>query len=358
MSFIKTDNWEVTPPCKYFALCGGCSLQHLAKPEEYKFSLVTEAIKKISFNGILHPLKQISINTRRRVQFKVSNKRISFSKWHSNEAVHIEKCLLLDDKINNLIKPLNQLLSKLKSKIDKISITNSDTNIELVFHSNIISSLTSEEILTDFAIHNNIGRIAWQPTKQSPYAIVELKPIQLEYQNILIDLPINSFLQVSKESNTIMTNIILNHLINEKDVLELYAGCGSFTVPIALKHKVFAIEGSQEAIVALKNTANKYQLPIKTIKQDLYYNPVTTSVIDKYEQIVINPPRNGASPQIAEIAKSLNIKKVILVSCSLDNFIRDSKILLNSGFELTEIHPIDQFLYSKHLEIIGCYTKL
>ena len=83
-----------------------------------------------------------------------------------------------------------------------------------------------------------------------------------------------------------------------------------------------------------------------------------SSLFNNYTQIVINPPRNGATPQIKQISKALSVKKVILVSCSLNNFIRDAKILLEAKFEITDIYPIDQFLYSPHVELIAIFKKI
>ena len=356
-SINDKSSWQAEPPCKYFARCGGCNLQHLSAPEQYKFSLVEEGIKTLSSYGILHPIKNIPVNTRRRVQFKVSNKALSFNKLQSNETVKIDECLLLEDGINNLIEPINKLLQKMSIRVENIAITSSDTSIELLFYSNEKTNLALEELLALFAKQHNLGRIAWQIKQQSPYAIVQLRPFQLKFNDIQVDLPINAFLQVSKESSKIMLEIILKHLTKGKKILELYAGCGSFTIEAATKAPVLAVEGSEPAIKALEAAVRRHQLPIKTLKQDLYQVPVAADVISNYPQILINPPRNGATPQIKQIAKAEKIEKVIMVSCSLNNFIRDAKILLQADFKLAEIYPIDQFLYSEHVEIIGIFSK-
>jgi 23S rRNA (uracil1939-C5)-methyltransferase len=344
-------------PCQYFGRCGGCRLQNISNHAEYKFSLLQQALKSIEFNGKLHKLEQIHTHSRRRVTFKVNNKKLSFNQFHSKNMIAIGECLLLEDSINSLIHPLNKLLKTIHISIDMISITNSDTGLEILFYAQEKTQLETDLLLTEFARANNIARIAWQTKKQLPSVIIQLKRIALKFNDVYVDLPINSFLQVSKESSDLMTQIILKHLDKAKNILELYSGCGSFTIPISEKGNITAIEGSSSALEVLDNAAKEYKLSISTIKQDLYQNPYSSNYIDSYSQVVINPPRNGATPQIKQIAATNLVKKVILVSCSLENFIRDAKILFNRKFNLKDVYPIDQFLYSNHLEIIGIFER-
>jgi 23S rRNA (uracil1939-C5)-methyltransferase len=357
VNLVQASNLRINPPCQYFTRCGGCSIQHLSNHGEYKHFLLKQALTELNFNAILHPIIQIAESTRRRVNFKVSNKRLSLTQYRSNITLAIGNCLLLENKINNLIVPINKLINKLDVLIESLSITSSDTGIELLFHSNQKSSLTCDLSLAEFAKVENIARIAWQNSSHTPYSIIQYSPMQLIINQVRIDLPINSFLQVSKDSTKLMGDIILNHLETGKTILELYCGCGSFSIPISSKGSVFAIEGSEEAIIALNKAALNYNLPIKAIKQDLYQNPLLSKEINKYSQVVINPPRNGATPQIRQISQAYSVKTVILISCSLINFIRDAKILLDTGFSLVEVYSIDQFLYTTHLEIIGIFKR-
>lgn len=347
------------PPCQYYGECGGCALQHISNSGEYKFASLKESLKAINFNGKLHALYQIETKTRRRVSFKVRNQNLCFNKLQSKETVNITNCLLLTDPINDLIKPINRLLKQIKIKIDSVSITNSDTGIEILLSSATArTNLICENLLTEFAKNHNIGRIAWQIHKSKTYTIIQFKPIALKFGNIYVNLPINSFLQVSKESNAYMSQVILDNLEAEQNILELYCGVGSFTIPIQQKARVTAIEGNDEAIKYLLESTKNYNLAINALNKDLYQTPCDYEFINKFKQVVINPPRNGATPQIKQISLAKNVKKVILVSCSVENFIRDAKILLQANFSLTDIYPIDQFLYSHHLELIAIFKPL
>lgn len=342
-------------PCPYFNRCGGCSLQDISNHGEYKEFLLKGSLRNIDTK--IHNIYQIPTKTRRRVNFKVSNNKLSFNQFHSKNTLAIAHCLLLEDPINNLIAPINNLLKKIKNKITAINITNSDTGIEIVFQAQERSDLDSEVLITEFSRENNIARSAWQTKTHYPYIIIQYKPVQLKFEDTYVDLPINSFLQVSKESSNLMAKIILQHLDKSKQILELYCGVGSFTITMSDKGYITAIEGSEAAIEALDKTSKNYQLPITAIKQDLHQTPLPYDKLNKYSQIVINPPRNGATPQIKQISEAKLVKKVILISCSLENFTRDAKILLQNNFTLTDVYPIDQFLYSKHLEVIGIFQQ-
>ena len=343
-------------PCQYFGRCGGCSLQNISNHAEYKSFLLKQALGDLPF-GILHDLMQIKPRTRRRVTFKVNNKKLSFNQFRSKQMIAIADCLLIEDSINDLIIPINRFLKDLHIRIDALSITNSDTGIELLFYSQEKSNIDTDVLITEFVSKYNLSRAAWQVKFQEPYAIIQYNSVQLKFGNIYVDLPINSFLQVSKESSDLMTDIILRNLEKAKQILELYCGAGSFTIPMSVKANIVAIEGSGAAIKALDKAAKRHQLPIKVVNQDLYQNPLQAYEVNLYSQVVINPPRNGATPQIRQISEAKNVQKVILVSCSLENFIRDAKILLKGNFILSEIYPIDQFLYSNHLEIIGIFKR-
>ncbi|MEK6734543.1 MAG: hypothetical protein AABY27_05495, partial [Pseudomonadota bacterium] len=336
--------------------CGGCSLQHLKHYSEYKYNLVKNSLENIEFEGELHDLFQVSHNTRRRVSFRVKNK-LGFSKFQSNEIIEIDNCLLLENEINNLITPINQLINRINIKLERISITSSDTGIEIVLVAKKKTNLECDILISEFANKYNIAKIALQINDQLPFSLIERKPVQLLFDGVQVDLPINSFLQVSKESLSKMTKIILQHVEMDKKILEFYCGVGSFTIPLSQKTSVYAFEGSIEAIEALNKASKIYKLPIYAETRDLYQNPVQVSRINDFSQVLINPPRNGATPQIKQLSQSSSIKTLILVSCSLSNFIRDAKILINTGMKLTDLYPIDHFLYTEHIEIIGVFKR-
>ena len=149
-------------PCKYFSICGGCTLQDMEQHGAYKFSLLENALAKLDSSFILHQLIQVPIRSRRRASFKLENNRLSFNKLRSHEKVAIEECLLLEDKLNNLILPINQLLKKLPGKVDGLNMLSSDTGIELLFLSKKPNNLENSQLLAKFASDHKVARIVWE----------------------------------------------------------------------------------------------------------------------------------------------------------------------------------------------------
>lgn len=343
---------ERKAPCPYYEKCGGCSLQHIKNYSEYKNHLIKNSLKELDFRGKLFDLYIIKENSRRRVSFKVKNYKLGFNQSKTNNVINISSCLLLDKDIDNLINPINIILKKIRKNIDRVSLTKSDTGVELQFFSKEKADLDIDLLLTEFANQYNLARVVWNVNR----VVLQRRDVQLNIADCKVSLPINSFLQVSKESSEIMAQIICENLESQGKILELYCGVGSFTFFIAKKAPLLAMEGNIEAVNSLQTAIKTSGLCIDTLVQDLYLNPIKSNKISEFSQVVINPPRNGSSPQIREIAES-SASRVILVSCSLESFVRDSKLLLKNNFILDKIYPIDQFLYSKHLEIIAVFTR-
>jgi 23S rRNA (uracil1939-C5)-methyltransferase len=227
----------------------------------------------------------------------------------------------------------------------------------LCFQANEHAKAQSLQLIVDFAINCQIAQIAWQVGAQTPYLVIELKKPTLKYLDYYIDLPINSFVQASQEAQNYMIEIILANLNFKAKILELYCGCGSFTIAIAKHGKIDAYEGAAQAVIALTQAAARHNLAIVAMRRDLYQNPLLAKELNVYQQVVINPPRNGATPQIKQIALAEKIKTVILISCSLENFKRDAIVLIKSNFVLQKVYPVDQFIYTSHVEIIGVFHR-
>lgn len=341
------------PPCSFFNLnCGGCHLQNFANHGEYKIWQLTEKLRNIPYD-ILHPLVQVPHHSRIRARFQVRQHKLGFYQKHSKQLVTIDYCLLLKNEINKLINPVNKLLASLNTKIEQVGITASDTGCELCFWSDNDPELKIINKLNQFAEANGIARIIW-----NNQAILNKNEIIIHLAKFSINLPSNSFFQVCQESVHFIAEQMIKHMAPNSKIIELYCGVGVFSLLLAHLGKIAAYEGSAISVKTLQNLALNYKLSINAQVRDLYINPVTRDNLSKYDYIIINPPRNGATPQIKEISNCKTVKKLFLISCDVDSFIRDSKILLKNNFKLEHIYPLDQFLYSEHLELIAVYQKL
>jgi 23S rRNA (uracil1939-C5)-methyltransferase len=139
--------------------------------------------------------------------------------------------------------------------------------------------------------------------------------------------------------------------------VDLFSGRGTFTFLLAQKAPTDAFECENDAIEALQAAANRAQLPITVKKRDLFAAPLTAEELEKYDFILVDPPRAGALSQIQHIALS-SLKDVVYISCNPASFARDARVLCDAGFSLRSVTPLDQFLWSEHLEVIGKFERI
>jgi 23S rRNA (uracil1939-C5)-methyltransferase len=172
--------------------------------------------------------------------------------------------------------------------------------------------------------------------------------------------PPGSFLQATKNGELTIIQSVLNGLEklgNNINVCELYAGSGSITLPLLSKgFQVSAYEISNDAIIAINSAAKEqgFVNKVKAVTRNLKNNPLTFLELNKFDAIVIDPPRTGAQAQFINIAKS-QVSTVISISCNINSFIKDAKILFENNYELKWVQPIDQFLFTQHIELVGLF---
>ena len=170
--------------------------------------------------------------------------------------------------------------------------------------------------------------------------------------------PPGSFLQATSLGEDTLVNLVMGHLGKSRNVLDLFCGVGPFALNIAKKSKVHAIDSDKKAVGALAETIrNSGGLkPIQTEARDLFKMPLTFIELADYDCVVFDPPRAGAEAQCRQLAKS-KVRNVIAVACDAQSFARDAKILMEGGYRLTKVTPVDQFKYSTHVEIVAHFTR-
>jgi 23S rRNA (uracil1939-C5)-methyltransferase len=172
-----------------------------------------------------------------------------------------------------------------------------------------------------------------------------------------VPLPPGSFLQATAAAEQILAQLVLDHAGKAKNAADLFCGVGPFALRLAEKCRVTASDSDQPALDALKRAAAAPGLkPIKVRQHDLFRRPFAPTELKPFDVVVFDPPRQGAEAQARELAKSA-VPIVIGVSCSAETFARDARILLDGGYKLTDVTPVDQFRYSAHVEIVARFTR-
>ena len=361
---------RISPKCKHFFKCGGCLLQHW-KFEDYsswKIGKVSLPIIKISPTTTIKEIKTSSIKSRRHVKLKAKKYKyitiIGFNEYKSKFITKIEKCMIikseLEELIHNLEKPLHKLLN-VGNEID-IHANLLDNGVDLLINGiekidyhklNIFIENISLSSIIRFhrGLNDNTNELLFTR---------DLSSLSNKSFSTITFPPPGGFLQATAEGeNAILESVIqgLNENKKTKLICELFCGSGTITLPLLKKrYQIHAFELDKKSLKSLDIACRKegFGNRVKTKERDLKNFPLTSEELSKYDAIIVDPPRSGAKLQFLNIAQS-NVLTIISISCNVNTFVRDAKILIESNYELKWVQPIDQFLFSAHVELVAIF---
>ncbi len=363
---LEPSNDRQKPECEYFESCGGCLLQHLKvnNYNAFKLGILARALDAKSLNTAINPMISIPPASRRRSTFgaikKDNNVFLGFHRFQSHQIVNIDKCPILTLKLSALIKPLKEVLAKVLEKKEKvmISMTEAENGVDILINIERPLNTYQKQYLSVFArkyairlqtLFGDRFDIIFQ--QESPYVV---------FDGVQVEIDQGCFLQSSAMSDEIISKLVLGALESgalSAKVADLFCGRGTITFPLSRHFDVDGFESDEVAVSALSEAASKASRPIKAQVRNLYDSPLKASEFEAYEYIVLNPPRLGAKKQCEELKLS-GVTKIIYVSCSIESFTRDAKILCDGRYKLLEVTPVDQFYYSPHLEVVGVFALI
>ena len=359
---LEPSKHRVNPPCAYFGQCGGCQLQHMSESyyNDFKRNNVNQHLKDQSIEFKCDRLMRVSDRSRRRVTFKVSRKgkkiELGYFKRQSHDVVNIDHCLLLTTRLQDLIQPLKLFLLGflIDEKPKNLYLTEADNGIDLDLELPIKKlNLVQLEKINKFAYTYDIGRFAINGE-----TIIEIKKPIIQIDDVQIPIDSKGFLQATMDSNTILKVLVLDALSDQKfqKIADLFAGRGTFSIPLSNIAKVESYESDVIAVQDLKKSLQQSSKPIKVIERDLYKMPLNDKELEVFDAVVLNPPRAGAYAQSKQLAMS-KVQTIIYVSCNPKTFATDARLLLSNGYKINNITLFDQFLYSSHIELVAVFKK-
>ncbi|HVR66411.1 MAG TPA: class I SAM-dependent RNA methyltransferase [Verrucomicrobiae bacterium] len=354
------------PPCAHFGRCGGCALQHVvdALYAEWKRGRVVEALRQQGLGEVpVEPLVRTPAGSRRRItlaaQVAKGGAVLGFHAHESHDIVDLRECHVMLPALAALIAPLREMLGRELRAGTKAEVmaTVSATGIDLMVRADYQPGRDSRVALADFAGAQKLARISWQAGKEEPEPIALLRTPQVLFGGVAVDPPPGAFLQASAEAEQAMIDLVAAAAGGAKRVADLYSGCGTFTFPLAKTAKVHAVEGDKDSLAALAAAARRGSLGrITSERRDLARNPLQPDELKPFDCVVFDPPRAGARAQVEMLAKS-RVPTVVAVSCDPGSFARDSRILVDSGYRLKSVTPIDQFVWSAHVEMVAVFRR-
>lgn len=359
---LQPDNL-VTPACEHFGKCGGCSLQNLSATDykDFKQSILVRLVDEIGADSsVIEPMIEIGAHSRRRAEFKLVVKKreveIGFYASKSHDIVQLNECPVSDNQLIEILPALKACLQSMKkpSIVKSISLTVLDGGLDCSLTISSPFKQADKDKLISFAKEHNVIRLS-----DGEHSFYDSGEASISFADISVNLPIGAFLQATVKGQRAITDIVTKHLSECNNIADLYSGCGTYSFPLLATAKhISAFEGDGEMVAAMHNAVLKNNLEGRVLAsaRDLYTRPLKDYELNRYDGIVINPPRNGALPQIKYIAKS-DVAKLVMVSCNPSTFKRDAKELLNNGYEMTSATAIDQFYWTNHLEIVAVFSR-
>jgi 23S rRNA (uracil1939-C5)-methyltransferase len=312
---------------------------------------VAAALKRADVGAdVLEPIS-VPPHSRRRAVFKFAKGEIGFHAAQSHTIVDMRECLVLTPGLFGLVQQLRTRLAFLKQPAE-IHVTETLTGFDLAFRSPQTLSPRLTADMAQAAVGLNIARIVFNKD-----LLLESAAPEVEEGGVRIKLPPHVFLQPTREGEAALQARVLEIAGGAKNVADLFAGCGTFAMPLARKAKVHAVEQDAPALAALATAAKAPTLkPVTTEARDLFKLPLTQAELNAYDAVVLDPPRAGAEAQARNLAKS-RVSAIAYVSCDAASFARDAALLIAGGYDIGPVTPIDQFLWSSHIELVAGFRR-
>ena len=352
---------RIEPTCLHFGNCGGCALQHVAAPAvaAIKRDLVTAALGRRGLaDAPVADTITIEPGSRRRVEFAWRRQHapiLGFNERASSRVLNVMQCPVTDRMLVDLLEPLRSLCATVDALGAKASLqlTRTESGVDLLLRPARPRDpdLAARQALADFATEQNLCRVSWQgPDGIEP--IAARRPALVRFAGTDVNLPPGAFLQPSAEGEAAIVGLVEAALAADppKRIADLYAGCGTLTFPLARIAPVDAIEGDAGMVAALRDAAREQ--PIAVAARDLMRDPLSPEALGAFDAVVFDPPRAGARP-LAEALALSTVPRIVAVSCNPATLARDLRLLVDGGYSIERVTPIDQFAWSPHVEAVA-----
>lgn len=352
---------RIAPFCSYFTRCGGCTIQHW-QPTPYqawKRQIVIDTLRQSKIDVPVDQIVDAHGAGRRRVtlhaRYKDDETQVGFTEAASHAIVAIEACPILDPALSgalNAARAIADLLKPMAKPLD-IQVTAADNGLDIDIRGSgpISTALISK--LSALSTAHKLARL----TRHGELVLMRAPPM-VTIGTASVALPPGSFLQATAAGEDALAAIVLQHCKGAKTIMDLFCGIGPFALRLATKAKVHALDSDAKAIGSLQQAIKdtKGLKPIRAEARDLFRRPFVAQELRDIDAVVFDPPRAGAQAQAERLAAS-KVPLVVAVSCNVQTFARDAKILIDGGYKLRNITPVDQFRHTPHIELVARFTR-
>lgn len=355
------------PACPHFGVCGGCAVQHLGDGAyaAWKLDQLARALRQRGFGDIpTAPLRRTPPRARRRAIFGIARTggavAVGFRGYRSSQVVDMRDCAVLDPAVLAAVPALRALVAALAADGQAVEamVTRTDSGLDMLVAGPAAPGRAERETLAAFAHAHDAARVAWRHGDRAPEVIVQRRAPTVTFGGVAVQPPPGAFLQASPQGEQAIVEAVAAAVADARHVADLFAGCGTLSFPLARRARVRAVEGDAALAAALDAAARRAGLGagVAVETRDLARRPVLAEELSPFDAVVFDPPRDGAAAQAAAIAQS-RVPVAVGVSCNPATFARDARILADGGYRLELVTPVDQFLWTPHLELVGVFRR-
>jgi 23S rRNA (uracil1939-C5)-methyltransferase len=360
-------------PCPHFGQCGGCQLQHLPAGDyaAWQRAMVVRALARRGLDEVAVDLPaRAPPAARRRVRLAFSGRsgklRLGFRVRAGHAVVAIAQCPVARPEIVALLPALRELLAALAitARGGEVQITTAASGLDLLLTTALAPALAEREVLAGFAARHDLARLAWRPAaRAAAEPIAARRPVIVEFAGVSVELPPGAFLQATVAAEDAIRAAVAEAIGSTtggvRRVADLFAGCGTLGLPLAAAGcRVLALDADAGMLAAAERAARQagFGERFRVVPRDLEQAPLAGSELAGLDAAVLDPPRAGARAQAAALAEA-GVPQIAMVSCDSASFVRDARCLVDGGYRLLWVRPIDAFLWSSRIELVGAFRR-
>ncbi len=355
VKILQPSTDRVKPPCAHARACGGCLMQHVSDPfvANWKEGIVKGALAGQGLDAPFRPIITSPPRTRRRATIAARKTKggvlMGFHTRASDTIVPVPGCQLLHPDLIASFPALEMLVKMGGSRTVEVQLTVTRSlagaDVSVTGGKPLDAQMQME--MARLCEANKIARLTWN----GETVALRAAPVQ-RFGRALVAPPPGAFLQATAEGESALLQAVSLAIGPAKKIVDLFAGSGTFSIPLAERAEVHAVEGEAPMIAALdKGARNADGLKrLTTEARDLFRRPLEPDEFKGVDAVVIDPPRAGAEAQVAALALA-RVPVIAYVSCNPATFARDAKVLIAAGYRLDWVQVVDQFRWSSHVEL-------
>jgi len=353
---------RIAPFCPHFTVCGGCAIQHweVERYRAWKREIVVETLALSKIECEVAPLIDAHGLGRRRITLHArigthDVLKVGFAAANSHDIIPVDRCPILAPGLGGALDSAWALAEPLISigKPLDIQITAADNGLDVDVRGSGPLQAKMIATLSRLAEQHRLTRL----TRHGELVLMRTPPV-VAIGTARVTLPPGSFLQATAAGEEALAEQVVGHCQRAKHVADLFCGVGPLALRLATKSRISAFDSDTGAVTALQKAAMAASglKPVKTEARDLFRRPLMPQELRDFDAVVFDPPRQGAQAQAQQLAAS-KVPVVVAVSCNVATFARDARILVEGGYKIEGVTPVDQFRHTAHVELVAKFVR-